>query len=120
MDGPTKALGLDDSDIASIRSSRLKWMLFSAPARIAAIIGGFVLGAEAGAQVIYEAAPSTYPYCVAPVALMVGLRGRRFLALLGLATALGLAAGYLVVGPAYSQEDALTGGTYYGVWSPEG
>ena len=74
----------------------------------------------AGALALNPATSSTYPYCVMPVAVASSCRNRRFLAVIGILATLGLVFGYWVVGPAYSQTDGLTGGTYYGVWSVKG
>jgi len=117
---PFKDLHIDESDIESLRWNRFKGKIASTPARIAMMVGAFLFGAGAGALALNPVASSTYPYCVMPLAVASRSRNRLFLAVIGILATLGLAFGHWVVGPAYSQMDGLTGGTYYGVWSVKG
>lgn len=95
-------------------------MIASTPARVVMMSGAFLLGTGAGALAFDPATPSTYPYCAMPLAVASSSRNRWFLATIGILATLGLAFGYWVIGPTYSQADGLTGGTYYGVWSAKG
>lgn len=120
LETPLRELEVRGSDVRTLRAARFKRLLTSTPAKAAILFGTFVLGVEAGAHILNPGAPYTYPYCAMPVAMAVSPRARRFIVMLGAFAALGLAIGYWVVGPAYSQADDLTGGTYYGVWSRKG
>jgi hypothetical protein len=120
LETPLMELEVRGSDVRTLRAARFKRLLTSTLAKAAILFGTFVLGVEAGAHILNQGAPYTYPYCAMPMAMAVNPRARRFIVMLGAFATLGLAIGYWVVGPAYSQADDLTGGTYYGVWSRKG